>query len=572
MPTILETDVVVVGGGMAGAYAAIEASRRGSKVLLLTKGFLAKSGCSPMAAFLSVPPYYTPPDSELSIFEDGVTGGASGIAGGSYIFLANQEALKDTFDRAPEILADLEAMGVYFRRDEEGNFVLLGSGFDKDGKIRKPRFSLAWNFGLTGKSIMDVLKGEIIKRGISYKDEVRVTKVLTNGGAAVGVAAIDYATGEFFVVRAKSVILATGSGVYLWRYTTASRECTGDGHMMALRAGAELTDIEFVTWHFADVAWPEAWRRLQMYPQPYPGSGFYPHWYDSKGNRFIQDVEIGSKEAQAMAVAKSVVDGTVQKRGGYYASWRHVNENELKEWFQNYYHLKKLGMDISLDMIECGMSSHSWHGGIRTNGKTETCVPGLYGAGGVAPNHYPRLHTALWGGKVAAIYASERAAGVTLQDLDMEQVQDEEARVTGLLRTEPANGKSPTQVKRRIWDLFFDRMWYIKDAETMKKGLEELRSIRENDVPRMRASAKSRNSNQEWVDALDVIDMLDLGELLIMSSLRREESRGPFVRRDFPSTDDERWMKNLVIKLKDGNPEFRIEPVALTLMRPKGAA
>lgn len=564
----LDTDVLIIGGGLAGALAAIKASEFGINVLLTDKGLLGKSGCSVSAAVVTLPDVFEPPDSYAQFVKDIMSGGASGISG-AFLFLGDQEIYKQLAESGAELLADLEEMGVYFRRDAKGAVLKSPTNLDKQGNVKKQRSILCNKFGDTGLQIMWIFRNKLMADGkITVLEETLATNLLTKDGNVVGAMALDIKNGKLLAIRAKSTILATGSGGYVWRYCTNSRQVTGDGQVMAFREGAELMDIEIAYWHIADITCPEAWRRLQIYPVPLPITGETPRWYNSKGERFLVGVERGMpKDAQAIEVVKEIQKGNASLDGGYYASLSHIDAHHLEEFYGNYSHLKKLGIDVARDLIECRMSVHSMQGGIRINERAETTLKGLYAIGSCAAAHYPRLHGCLWTGKVGAKYAALYANNIPIPELDWIQVEQEEKRVLNLLKTEPREGLSPAQFERRIRDIMMKNVHYIKSGEKLESALGELSEVRQTMAREMRLRSDTRNYNYGWVDSLDVLNMLDLAELVVKASLFRKESRGPFVREDYPTISSQAC--NTILKFEDGNIRIRSAPVRFLYVKPE---
>lgn len=548
MTEVLGTDVLVVGGGMAGAYAAIQTAKQSVDVLLITKGLLGKSGCSVNAACFTRPDKYVPPDNMKNHLKALVA-----VGGGACVPLGNQEILKDIIEKGEEIVAELEEMGVYWRRFSDGSVVKCGSGLDNRGRIVQPRGIISPKYGITGKNIMDILRREVIRRGIHFLEEVTLTRLLTKNGRVVGATVLDYKNGDFFAIRAKAVILATGSGGYLWRRFSGSNEVTIEGHVLAFNAGAELIDLEIMTWHFADVAWPQAWRRLQMYPIPLPVTCDVPRWYNSKEERFMEKLETATKARQAMAAAN--------QRGGYYASYKHIDPKLLDEYWAQLPFLKKLGIDVTKDLVECEMSAHSMHGGIRINKRCETNVVGLYVAGSASGVFYPTLFECGWGGITSAKYASSFVREIDETELNWKQVEKEEKRVIGMLHTKPRDGYSPAQIKTKIRNIMFDKVHYIKSERRLNEALSDLSRVEDDLVPKMRLESDTKRFNYEWVEALEVPDMVKAAELVIEFCRFRKETRGAFVREDYPETDNENWLKNIIGKIENGTMKLYTLPV-----------
>jgi succinate dehydrogenase/fumarate reductase flavoprotein subunit len=239
----------------------------------------------------------------------------------------------------------------------------------------------------------------------------------------------------------------------------------------------------------------------------------------------------------------------------------------LEEFYGNYSHLHKLGIDVTKDMIECRMSVHSMQGGIRINERTESNLKGLYAIGSCAAAHYPRLHGCLWTGSVGADYASARAREIKTPELDWSQVEEEGRRIRSLLKRKSRNGFSPAQLERRVRDIMMRKVHYVMTKEKLESALDELLEVRRIVTENMRLGADTRKYNYGLVDALDLLNMLDFAELVVRACLFRKESRGPFVRQDYPDLLPHAC--NTILKLKDGRVEIRAVPVEFRYVKPE---
>lgn len=235
---VLKTDVLVVGGGAAACMAAIRAKNEDVDVLMLDKGQVGKSGCSPNAHGGMAICHKHVDDSWRVHMEDTLMSGG---------FLNDQEIVKILCQEGEKFGEILENFGSLFNRDEDGSYSVRQFG----GHTYKRSVFCGDE---TGHEMMNGLKRDILRQGISYMDEVMVTRLLVDDDAVVGAVGWDMSAGKFYQVEALAVILATADGTGIW--PSASERQRGDGLYLALEAGAELKDLEFIQYHPTHAWWP----------------------------------------------------------------------------------------------------------------------------------------------------------------------------------------------------------------------------------------------------------------------------------------------------------------------------
>ena len=374
MVDVLETDVLVIGGGAAGSNAVLKAADRGAKVTMVVKGLLGKSGCSIFAAHI---PYRdTSTDHDTSTEQKARDFQRFMVRMVRYYnhYLTDQEYCRRLrlYMRA-EFFADLERLGLYWRRDAEGHLMAIES--------RTPAL-VAHKQGATGPIIMDKRRREILRRGIPVHEECAVTSLVTDGERVVGATVFDYRRGRFFAIAAKSTILATGHSDYLATRSTGTREQSADGIAMAVRVGVELANLEIQWWHVSDVLEPRAWMRYHLYPNPLMGTEETSRLYNSVGEIFFEQKTHSPGASapyyeQIRRLAREVMAGKARWDGGYYSGYDHIPaeitnayQHQAKVW-------SKLGLDIGKDRIECGITWHMRQGGINVDTeRMETNLPG----------------------------------------------------------------------------------------------------------------------------------------------------------------------------------------------------
>ena len=557
---VVATEVVIVGGGAAGCYAALELNRRGIKPLIVCKGMVGKSGASLFAGNL--------------VISGRLLGNTEANARNTAEFLIkyhNQFLIDQDWARAcghwieNVYYAELEEAGLYLRRDDAGNVVT------SPGMIR----SVAANVqGNSGVPFMDLRRKQIIRAGIQRLEETVATALLRRpDGSVGGVFCLDHLTGEYVVVTARAVIMATGYSDRLYPRSTGTREMSADGIAMAWRAGATLVNMEMQWWHTNDVAHPPTWQRMQIYPNPMLGSEKSARMVNALGDEFFNQQQddplaFGPYTVQLKALARQVQAGKARYEGGYYAGFDNCTAAEVETYTTYAKAFHQLGLDFPEQLLETAVTAHYRQGGIDVDTATmRASVPGLYVAGGVGGHSNGLIALATYDGKVVADGVAADLPELGDGAPDEQDIALECSRLDAL-RTSSGTGMAPVQVKEKLRTLMWDKVGIEKTAANMTSALDDLAAIRRDVLPAMRIANRTRSANYEWLDAIDVINMVDACELIIRSSLERKESRGPFFRRDFPLMDNGKWLvANLLKKSSDGM-RFEQRPYALPLFKP----
>lgn len=563
----LDTDVLVIGGGVAGARAALDANRAGLSVTMVIKGLLGKSGCSIFAGNLN---YFAPPKDEgggpppeATAEEEELRVRRTMAFLAKYThYLGDQEYMRTASGWSQREFFDwIELRGIYILRDDDGEII-----------TDLPRRTQAWavQMGMSGSVVMDMLRKMIFDTDVRVLEQTTATRLLTRDGQVVGATALDYASGRLFAIRAKAVVLATGHSNYMSLRATGTRDGSASGWVLAYEAGAKLQNIEMQWHHASDVAFPATWMRLHLYPNPLPGTEHRSQLFNSNGEMFFDSKWVPENPVpyimQLKHLAKEVDAGRARLDGGYFTNYRHVERNSLDNYIYQTQFAKKIGIDFSEEMYENAVTWHMNVGGVRVNGSTmESDVPGLLAAGSVTALVTGGLANSMFEGLTAAETARRRVESMPrAEEPDAAEIAAEERRVLGLLRTGPSRGLLPGQVKKRIRRAMWEHMNYIKTEASMLAARAELDRIEAEDLPRMRMNTDTRNFNYDWVDALDALDMLKALKVQVGFSLHRRESRGCFYRRDYPVTDNRKWLKHLVGRRNEGGElDLELLPVDL---------
>ena len=375
------------------------------------------------------------------------------------------------------------------------------------------------------------------------------------------------------MIRAKAVIIATGPGNYLATRSTATREQCGNGFAMAYRAGAEMQDLEMQWFHASDIAAPKSWMRLHLYPNPMPVTD-KSVWLHGADRKMFFHLGMHPKVKQPYYLQlrylyNEVVKGNARWHGGFYGGFTHIEPEIMENFSYQTQFFKHLGIDITKELVELGITWHMTFGGIRTDTHTmATSIEGLYAPGGVGSHGVGSITYVSYDGTLAAEQAIERSRRLSLPALPQDEVDRERARVHGRLTRKAESGLLPAQVKKRIRQIMTDKMGYVKSEAGMTSGLDDLADVRARLLPRMGLGSVSRNWNYDWVEALDAEDMLDVCELTIRASLQRKESRGYFFREDYPRIDNRHWLRHTVAKRRGDDVEFAFTPAG-RMSRPR---
>lgn len=560
----LETDILIIGGGAAGARAAIEASDGGCRVTMIVKGLLGRSGCSIFAGNLN---WFGQPEDEDTAEQDAETKLNRTIAfQANYThYLGDQEYMKKASQYSFEnFFPWLEERGLYILRKDDGEFV-----------VDLPRATSAWGtkMGMSGQIIMDLMRKEIFRRPIQVFEETSATKLLMRDGTAVGAVALDYLRGEIVLVHSKAVILATGHSNYLSLRSTGTREGSASGWVLAYRAGCELKNIEMQWYHTSDMAAPRSWMRLHLYPNPQPATAHRTQLFNTNQELFFDGNFYPENPVpyimQLKHLAKQVRGGHARLDGGYYTNYRHVEPEVLEKYIYQTKFIRKVGLDPTKDLIENAVTWHMNVGGVKVDGQTmESRCPGLFIAGSVGALVTGGIANVTYDGWLAAQSAMNWVKRATSPPSMDDEANSECERLTLLLCTEPADGFSPAQIKKQIRTVMWEEMNYFKTEAAMQAALDRLRRIRNESVPKMRLGSTTRRFNYEWLEATEVHDMLEACELLIRFSLHRKESRGGFFREDYPATDNANWLRHVVGESSNGDLTLREESVDLPYVQP----
>jgi succinate dehydrogenase/fumarate reductase flavoprotein subunit len=573
---MITTDVLIVGSESAGAQAALAAAKAGVKVTVVTKGKVSMSGATLTAsADINVDSKTAKSlgfkgnsaDSVEQFFEDTVVGGK---------YLNNQELVQSIVEKIPQVLTDLMANGV-----------------KPETLIHTPGHKYPRGVLVSGLTLSRKLAGMMRKQeNITIIEQIMVLELLKTDGRIVGIYGYDLLNGEFITIRAKAVVLATGGGMAAYPIRTAPDELTGDGFMMAWRAGAELIDMEMPQFMPGVMINPPAWRGNQfIYEIGFGSKDGIEGWLLNKyGERFMKHwdperMEKSTRDKVSLAIMNEVVEGRGTPDGGVYFSFNHLPKNLIKrfaewypfltpDWTYEQFNFKEL-VDDMMDgnAVEIGVGSHFFMGGIRIAVNGETTVAGLYGAGEATGgfNGANRLsgnaltETLVQGvvsGEAAAAYAKE----VDLLEVDSAQLDSFQEKQNKYLQKD--SGLSPYELRQELAKLSWNNLGVVRSEENLNHAIAELKDVRENKLPELFCKEKGLLYNRELLECMQLENITLLLEAIAKSAIMRKESRGAHYLKDIPTTKEDQ-LRNLVVVNEGGQMAIKEMPLVVTKIQPQ---
>jgi len=560
----IKVDILVIGTEAAGAKAGIEAQLAGADVLMVTKGQMGRSGTTLMAGRGVQAPigHMDPRDSPEVFFKDVILGGE---------YLNNQKLVERLCRLAVTEVTKLEDWGAKFLKkgDKFVQYMTPGATYPRS----------LHPVGMGGVQFRKALVSETKRRKVPVLEDIFITSLLVSDGQVAGALGVNLRDGQTVLFKAKKTVLATGGCPQIYRMTDASRDATGDGMSLAYRVGAELMDMEFQQF------FPYA-----CYTPPYEMAQFTggmryfinAYFYNSAGERFMlryYGKEKALRTETARAIYLEAKHGFGSPHGGTYVSINHLPDNLIDDWIKRekpYYlnKLEKVGIDIRKDAVECGPACHYSMGGVRVDENCETNVPHLYAIGEVASgmdgaeriDGGPAITWCLTMGDVVGKDAAKVVKDMDWLEPDAEQLGQEQAKIGALWNR--TSGVKGFEITKKVKDLMYDNCSLVKEKHEMEQALAAMQALRTDAVPRLCVSSPSRVYNKGFMEAWEADYMAELSEMVIQASLMREESRGSHYRGDFTNRDDDKWLKNIVIKQVDGKMTFETVVPVMTKMKP----
>jgi len=550
-------DVLVIGAGLAGMRAAIQAFDEGADVALVSKIHPTRSHSGAAEGGINAPLGNASEDNpELHAYDT--------VKGADY--LGDQDAIEILCSEAAQDLYELEHWGAVFSRTEDGRIAQRPFG-----AAGAPRTAYAAD--ITGHVLIQVLYEQVVKREIPVYDEFFAWKLVEDGGRCVGVLAWDLVRGGLRAIGAKTTILATGGAGRLYAGTTNAYACTGDGMTMALRLGLELEDMEMMQFHPTTLS-PTG----VLITEGCRGEGAY--LLNRDGERFLaryapNAMELASRDVISRAEQTEIdqgrgIDGDVM------LDLRHLGAERILEALHGTRELSMVfaGVDPIYDPIPVRPGAHYHMGGVDTDVWGRTALEGLYAAGEVAcvsvhgANRLGgnALMETITFGRRAGADAAELAHGAPVARVPESALRDAEAELAGLLGR--SEGERPWRIREELAEAMQVNFGVFRREEQMLELGRIVEGLRER-YARVVIEDKGEVFNSDLTQALELGFLLDLADCMVVSGLARKESRGAHARPyDYPDRDDENFLKHTIVRWADGGPQLDWKPVTITKWQP----
>ena len=571
---MLEHDIIIVGGGLAGCRAAVEIARTDPSlnVALVAKTHPIRSHS--VAAQGGIAATLKNVDSS-----DSWSAHAFDTVKGSD-YLADQDAVEILAREAPDVVIDLEHMGVLFSRLQDGRIAQRAFGGHSHNRT-------CYAADKTGHAILHELVNNLRRYGVRIYEEWYVMRLILEDGQAKGVVMYHILDGQIEVVRAKAVMFATGGYGRVYNTTSNDYASTGDGLAMAAIAGVPLEDMEFVQFH-----------PTGLYPvgvlisEAVRGEGAY--LINSEGDRFMANyapsrMELAPRDITSRAISREIRAGRGIHRDGsaggpfVYLDLRHMGKEKIMSrvpfcWEEAH---RLVGIDAVHQPMPVRPTVHYSMGGIpvNTDGQVRSSASGLvdgffaagesacvsvHGANRLGSNSL--LECVVYGRRTGAALA-QFVQKRKLPSLDEQRyITEAKQQIQALM--EQSGQYRIDRIRNAFQDCMTQHCGVFRTAELMRSGLQQLQQLQQQ-YSQIYLDDKGSCWNTEIVEALEMRSLMIVAQLILTSALNRQESRGAHFREDYSERDDRNFLKHTMAYYSPAGIDLQYRPVTITMFKPQ---
>ena len=565
MVNSLEFDLIICGSGLAGLRAAISAAKKGpnlkigvvSKVQVMRSHSVSAEGGTAAVLF----------EDEGDTIESHVYDTVKGSD-----FLADQDVAERLCVEMPQQIRQLDHWGMPWSRRDDGRIDQRNFG-----GYSFPRATYASD--KVGFFEMQTLYDTCQKYdNIEYLNEWFVTSIIHDGKKFMGVTAIELGSGNFYTIKGKALIIATGGAGRLYSFSTYALSSTPDGLDMGFRAGMALKDMEFVQFHPTGIL-PSG----ILITEGARGEGGY--LLNSQGERFMKTYAAGKMElAPRDIVSRSIMTEIQEGRGFKHETGpdcmkldlRHLGDEKIKEKLGGIREIsiKFSGIDPAKDLLDIRPVCHYMMGGLHTDIDGATEIQGVWAAGEVACNSVHgsnRLganstsECIVWGNITGALAAEYAMNNNNSDQWPHHLVAAEEKRIyDGIFR---GNGDvNPYEIRQELTDTLNDKAYVYRNETDLVDGLKKIRELKKLAWKHVDDKAKEYNTN--FANVMELDSMFRVAEDLLVGAINRKESRGAHSRTDYPKRDDENFLYHTLAYYDTNEPIMKKHPVTITKYKP----
>jgi succinate dehydrogenase / fumarate reductase flavoprotein subunit len=526
-------DILIIGSGGAALSCALEAKKSGSKVLVVSKTYPTHSQTSQAQGGINA---------VMDESSDSIQNHINDTLRSAHN-LGDSKAIEVLCNNAKNTIHWLDSLGVPFSRDYLHNIAQR-----KLGGAKYPRACYSSDY--TGLKILHTLYDQAIKENIEFYHEHMVLDIIINNQSVTGVKAFDIKTGELKIIAAKNVVIASGgyAGVY-HGYHTNSNATTGDLIEIALKAGCECENLEYVQFH------PTALENsCTLISESARGEGGY--LVDQNGDRFVD--ELSPRDIVARAIYKKIESGSK-----VYLDLRHLGIEKIMETMPQEYALVKkfTSQELDKELISITPATHYTMGGIKTNIDGETNINNLYAVGEVASNG---VHGAnrLGGNSLLEIITFGRHIGhvTSKKSLNTKKTQTINTTDDDTVQTllQYPNKINFYEKRDQLGKLMYENVGLFRTEQSLSSALDHIKNIRQ-EIPLMGVADKSKTYNTNLKEFIEFIKMVEVSEAIVLSALNRWESRGAHYRKDFPN-EESGFSNKTVLYFEENQYKIKMVP------------